>query len=126
MASVYPQILSAAFFGWQIRQGKGEEQMFGMSAKSWHPLLSAGALLFFLVGGQGGLVLLTFQKQTILESPHAVTAFVGIFLLLVQAALPLMFSQGSQLRTVHAYLGTSILVVLAIHAAFGLNLGFSL
>eukprot|EP00931_Biecheleriopsis_adriatica_P081798 TRINITY_DN55133_c0_g1_i1.p1 TRINITY_DN55133_c0_g1~~TRINITY_DN55133_c0_g1_i1.p1 ORF type:complete len:219 (+),score=37.10 TRINITY_DN55133_c0_g1_i1:166-822(+) len=128
MAAVYLQLFNAAYMGWQIRNGKGDEATalsLGQSSRTLHPLLSLGAWLFFLVGGQGGFVLLTAQKQTILESPHAATALLGMLLLTVQGSLPLVFGSGSALRSVHAYLGSAIVLLMVIHAALGISLGFS-
>eukprot|EP00933_Yihiella_yeosuensis_P033140 TRINITY_DN26838_c0_g1_i1.p1 TRINITY_DN26838_c0_g1~~TRINITY_DN26838_c0_g1_i1.p1 ORF type:complete len:222 (+),score=37.20 TRINITY_DN26838_c0_g1_i1:43-666(+) len=128
MASVYPQLLFGAFLGWQIRQGQGDGTTpvsLGMASKTLHPLVSFGAFMFFLVGGQGGLVLLTAQKQPILDSPHAITALLGLALLAVQASLPLLFGPNPSLRIIHAFLGTGIVLLMLVHAGFGVTLGLS-
>lgn len=117
-----------AYTGWQVRLGNGNEGnalTFGETMREIHPKLMAGALFFFLLGGQGGLVLLDFQGQSILESPHAVTAVIGIGLLGIQAILPKLFESTPAARDVHTYLGSATMVALFAHMATGINLGLS-
>mmetsp|Transcript_55433 Transcript_55433/g.134604 ORF Transcript_55433/g.134604 Transcript_55433/m.134604 type:complete len:248 (-) Transcript_55433:64-807(-) len=121
--------LIGSYFGWQIRLGNGNDVnalTLGETVREMHPKILGGALFFFLLGGQGGLVLLAVQGQEILNSPHAITALVAIAALIVQAALPLLFEKGGQTaRDVHAYLGSATIVALFAHLATGINLGLS-
>jgi thiosulfate reductase cytochrome b subunit len=57
---------------------------------------------------------------------HVVTGLSGLGLLGVQAVLPALFGGNSDLRTVHAFLGTGILGLFAVHAALGIQLGLSI
>ena len=116
------------FLGWQTRLGNGAEVYplsLGEAARELHPKIMGLALFFFLLGGQGGLVLLATAGQPILTSAHSSTAVIGIALLLAQAGMGVTMG-GSELgRTVHAYLGTATLLALVAHAYNGLNLGLS-
>ena len=116
-----------AFLGWKIRGGEGDIEFTGKTARELHPTLMGLAFLFFFLGGQGGLVLLDVQNQPILNSTHFVTGSIGIALLAFQGLLPKFFASenGEGLRTVHAYLGSATMLLLFVHAGFGLQLGNS-
>lgn len=119
-----------AYMGWQIRLGNGEDVTpltLGDTIRVAHPKIIGGAFFFFLLGGQGGLVLLDAQGKSILESPHAITAALSVVLLTIQALLPKLFAteNGALARNAHAYLGTATMAVLFAHMATGLNLGLS-
>jgi quinol-cytochrome oxidoreductase complex cytochrome b subunit len=110
--------------------GNGEDVTpltLGDTIRVAHPKIIGGAFFFFLLGGQGGLVLLDAQDKNILESPHAMTAVLSVVLLACQALLPKLFAteNGALARNVHAYLGTATMAVLFAHMATGINLGLS-
>lgn len=117
-----------AFLGWQTRLGNGEEVYplsLGQTARELHPTLMGLALFLFLLGGQGGLVLLATAGKPILQSAHSSTAVVGLGLMAAQAALGLNMGKSENGRTAHAVLGTGTLLVLLVHLYFGLGLGAS-
>jgi Protein of unknown function (DUF4079) len=131
MASVLLSMgLIGSWMGWQIRLGNGNvvnALSLGETMRVAHPKIMGGAFFFFLLGGQGGLVLLDTQGGTILQSSHAVTAVIGMSLLGVQALLPVFFDKSpAVLRSVHAYLGSAILMLLFAHLVSGVQLGLSL
>ncbi len=88
------------------------------------PLMS----LFLALGYTGGLLSLVMQKQNVLDSPHFWTGSVILVLLALQGSLSLSGFWGNKigLRTAHAYLGSTTLAVLLVHAALGLKLGLSI
>ena len=78
---------AGTYLGWQIRNGNGNKKFavaLNKTAKEEHPKIMALAALFFLLGGQGGLVSLALQQHDILRSTHATTAVLGLSLLAVQ------------------------------------------
>jgi len=117
-----------SFLGWSTRLGNGETVYplsLGEAARELHPKLMGAALFFFLLGGQGGLVLLATAGEPILQSAHSSTAVIGLALLGAQAALGFTMG-GSELgRTAHAYLGSATMLALVAHAFNGLNLGLA-
>jgi hypothetical protein len=131
MASVLLSMgVIGAYMGWQIRLGNGEDVTsltLGETIREAHPKIIGGAFFFFLLGGQGGFVLLDTQGVSILESPHAVTALISVGLLATQAVLPKLFAteNGALARDAHAYLGTATMVALFAHLATGVKLGLS-
>ena len=68
------------------------------------------------------------QGQPILESPHFLTATVVIALLTVNAVIAATGFIGNKetARTVHAYVGSTALLIMVVHAALGLKLGLSI
>ena len=117
-----------SFLGWQTRLGNGDVEFpltLGDTAREIHPKLMGAALFFFLLGGQGGLVLLATAGEPILQSAHSSTAIIGLGLLLAQASLGVTMGGSELKRTVHAYLGSATMLALFVHAYFGFNLGQS-
>ena len=120
--------LIGAWMGWQIRLGNGgavNALTLGDTIRETHPKIMAGALFFFFLGGQGGLVLNAVQGNPVLQSSHAATGLEALGLFAVEAALPQFFDKGPQLRAAHAYLGSAIMVLLFGHLATGIQLGTS-
>jgi len=116
------------YLGWQTRLGNGEDVLplnLGKPSREMHSLLMQGALFFFLLGGQGGFVLLALQGQPILASNHSSTAVIGLALLFAQAVLGKTMGDSEVGRTIHAFLGSFTMLALVAHAAYGLQLGLS-
>lgn len=115
------------FLGWQIRAGNGGDPTFGTpdTAAELHPKLMAGMTIFFAAGGQGGLLFNLLQNKPLLESPHAVSALAGLMLLLANGVLGSVMGDSPNLRTTHAFLGTALMLVFAIHAVLGIQLALA-
>lgn len=92
-----------------------------------HRKLAPWLFLFMAAGYTGGVLSLVMQQQPILESPHFWTGSIVLLLLLVNGAIALTGFGGKQaIRTVHAYLGSTALCILFLHAMLGLKLGMAL
>lgn len=115
-----------AWAGWQSRLATDEE--VALKNRSLHRKAAPFMSLFLALGYTGGLLSLVMQKQSLLESPHFWTGTTVLILLAINGGISLSKFGGGQpiLRTVHAYLGSGIVALLFIHAAFGLKLGLSI
>ena len=84
--------------------------------------------LFIAAGYTGGVLSLVMQNQPILESPHFWTGSIVLLLLLSNGVIVLtgFGSNKITLRTVHAYLGSTVLCLLFLHAVLGLKLGLAI
>ncbi|KGN48192.1 uncharacterized protein LOC101222568 [Cucumis sativus] len=111
------------YLGFRIRYSDDVEEK--AYAKDLHPKLLGGMFFFFALGATGGVTSLLTSDKPILESPHAVTGFIGLTLLTVQTLLPSLFEDNPGLRNVHGILGSGIMTLFLIHAALGLQLGLS-
>ncbi|TYK07320.1 uncharacterized protein E5676_scaffold202G00350 [Cucumis melo var. makuwa] len=111
------------YLGFRIRYSDDVEEK--AYAKDLHPKLLGGMFFFFALGATGGIISLLTSDKPIFESPHAVTGFIGLALLTVQTLLPSLFEDNPGLRNVHGILGSGIMTLFLIHAAFGLQLGLS-
>ncbi|XP_010509422.1 PREDICTED: uncharacterized protein LOC104785834 [Camelina sativa] len=111
------------YLGFRIRYSDDIEEK--AKAKDLHPKLLAGMFFFFALGATGGITSLLTSDKPIFESPHAVTGFIGLGLLTIQTILPSLFKDKPELRNVHGILGSGIMTLFLVHAAFGLQLGLS-
>ncbi|XP_031397887.1 uncharacterized protein LOC116208535 isoform X1 [Punica granatum] len=111
------------YLGFRIKYSDDVEEK--AKAKDLHPKLLGGMFFFFALGATGGITSLLTSDKPIFESPHAVTGFIGLSLLTIQTILPTLFEGNPGLRNVHGILGSGIMTLFLIHAAFGLQLGLS-
>uniref|UniRef100_J3LJS1 Cytochrome b561 domain-containing protein n=2 Tax=Oryza brachyantha TaxID=4533 RepID=J3LJS1_ORYBR len=111
------------YLGFRIKLSDDPEEK--AKAKDLHPKLLAGMFFFFALGATGGITALLTSDKPIFESPHAVTGIIGLALLTIQSILPTLFEGNPALRNAHGLLGSGIMTLFLIHAAFGLQLGLS-
>lgn len=116
----------AAYAGWKGRTATDAE--VSAKARADHKKLAPLVFLFISLGYTGGVLSLVMQKQPIFESPHFWTGTVAIGVFALNGLISATKFGGGQaiLRTVHAYLGSAVMVLLFIHAFLGLNLGLKI
>ena len=93
-----------------------------------HRQLAPWMFLFMAAGFTGGVLSLVMQHQPILESPHFWTGSLVLILLAINGVLSITGFVGNRsvLRTIHAYLGSTALCLLFLHAVLGLKLGLAI
>lgn len=112
--------------GWRIRSASGGEAV--IKSRKDHKVMAPLMTLFIALGYTGGLLSLVMQGEPILASPHFWTGSVVLILLAVNGAIAAFgFSKANPgLRSAHAYLGSTALCVMFLHALLGLKLGLSI
>jgi fucose 4-O-acetylase-like acetyltransferase len=112
--------------GWQGRLAT--DKGVALKSRSDHRKLAPWMFLFLALGYTGGLLPLVMQHQRVMESPHFWTGSAVLVLLAVGSLISLTGFGGGKLslRAVHAYLGTTAIALMVLHAAFGLKLGLSI
>lgn len=115
-----------AWAGWQGRIAEAAEAK--QKARADHKKLAPLLFLFITLGYTGGILSLVMQGHPILESPHFWTGSAAIAVLALNGFLSATKFLGGKLaaRTAHAYIGSAAMVLLVVHAAFGLKLGLAL
>lgn len=93
-----------------------------------HRKLAPWLFLFIATGYTGGVLSLVMQHQAILESPHFWTGSLVLILLTTNSVISVIGFRGNKelWRSIHAYLGSTALGVLFIHALLGLKLGLAI
>ncbi len=115
-----------AYAGWQGRTATDAE--VATKNRLSHRKIAPWMFMFLAMGYTGGILSLVMQKQPLLESPHFWTGSVVLLLLAANGAISATGFGGNKaaLRTAHAYLGTLAVVLMVIHAVFGLKLGMAI
>lgn len=113
------------YAGWQGRLAQDKE--VAIENRSNHRKLAPLMFAFMALGSTGGLLSLVMQKQPIMESPHFWTGASVLLLLALNGAISLSGFGGNNtgLRNLHAYLGSTVFLILIVHAVFGFQLGMS-
>ncbi|BAY21895.1 hypothetical protein NIES2100_16570 [Calothrix sp. NIES-2100] len=114
-----------ALAGWRGRLV--EDKDAAIKSRSDHRKLAPWLFFFLAAGYTGGVLSLVMQRQPILESPHFLTGSIVLLLLVVNGAISLSGFAGNKaiLRTIHAYLGSTAISILFLHALLGFKLATS-
>jgi hypothetical protein len=93
-----------------------------------HRKLAPWMFFFMAAGYTGGVLSLVMQHQSVLESPHFWTGSSVLILLAVNGVISLIGFGNNKVvwRSVHAYVGSTALCLLFLHAVLGLKLGLAI
>ncbi|MBD2778168.1 DUF4079 domain-containing protein [Iningainema tapete] len=105
-----------------------EDKDAALKSRSEHRKLAPWMFLFMALGYTGGVLSLVMQHQPILESSHFLTGSIVLLLLFINGAIAWSGFVGNKtaLRAIHAYLGSTALCIMFLHALLGLKLGIAI
>ena len=115
-----------AYMGWRSRLTKDGE--VAAKSRASHRQLAPLMYLFIALGYTGGVLSLVMQHKPIFESPHFWTGSSAVILLGINALMTFGFGSDKKesFRTAHAYLGSTIMILLVVHVVLGVKLGLSI
>ncbi len=104
------------------------DSTLAMKSRADHRKLAPWMFLFVALGYIGGVLSLVMQQEAVLESPHLWTGSIVLILLAANSIISFTGFGGNRalLRSVHAYLGSTALCLLFLHAVLGLKLGLAI
>ena len=112
--------------GWRGRVAADKDA--AIKSRSDHRKLAPFMYLFIVLGYTGGVLSLVMQQKPIFECSLFWTGSAVILLLSINAVIAATgFGKNkAMLRSTHAYLGSTALCLLFLHAMLGLKLGLSI
>ena len=113
--------------GWRGKLLEDKDKDAAVKSRIAHRQLAPWLFVFLAGGYVGGILALVMHHQPIFASPHFWTGSLVLIVLLINGVISLSGFAGNKqaLRIVHAYLGSTGLLILFLHAALGLKLGLS-
>ena len=117
-----------AYTGWKGRILTASAPQVAIENKTKHRQVMPAMFAFMAVGATGGILSLVIQKHAVMASPHFLTGTIVLTFLAVNSLISFTGFGGNkpELRKVHAYFGSTILVLMVVHALMGLKLGLSI
>lgn len=99
-----------------------------VESRADHRKIAPWMFLFMAAGYTGGVLSLVMQHQPILESPHFWTGSIVLVLLTANGVISLIGFRSNKplMRNIHAYLGSTALCLMFLHAVLGLKLGLAI
>lgn len=113
--------------GWRGKLLEAQDKDAAVKSRIAHRQFAPWLFVFLAGGYVGGVLALVMHHQKVFTSPHFWTGSLVLLLLLINGAISLSGFAGNKtaLRVVHAYLGSTALLILFFHSALGLKLGLS-
>ncbi len=117
-----------AYAGWKGRVLMASDPKAAIESKAEHRKIMPVMFAFMAIGATGGLLSLVIQKHAVMASPHFLTGTIVLIFLAINSLISVTGFGGDkpELRKVHAYFGSTILVMMVVHALMGLKLGLSI
>ena len=116
------------YAGWKGRLLIATDIDVAIKNKTEHKKIMPVMFLMMVIGASGGLLSLVMQNHAVMGSSHFLTAIAMLSLLTINGLISGTGFGGNNpgLRKAHAYLGSSIVIVMVVHAMMGLKLGLSI
>ena len=117
-----------AYTGWKGRILTASDPQAAIESKTKHRQVMPAMFAFMAIGATGGVLSLVIQRHAVMASPHFLTATIVLTFLAINSVISFTGFGGNkpELRKVHAYFGSTIMVLMVVHALMGLKLGLSI